>query len=51
MLWAYLHTNGNWLVKTFYTDEDLDEARKSDFVQKVIGPVESEKDLRRLASE
>jgi len=36
--WAYLHINGTVQVKRFFDQGDLDEARQSDFVVRVVGP-------------
>jgi len=33
--YGYLHINGSVQVKRFFSIEDIDEARESDFVQKV----------------
>lgn len=36
--WGYLHINGSIQVKRFYDKRDLDEARESPFVERVIDP-------------
>ena len=38
--WGYIHNNGSLQVKRFFSQEDLTEARESDFVARVYGPWE-----------
>lgn len=37
--WAYVHVNGSLQVKRFFDLEDIMEAQRSDFVERVFGPV------------
>lgn len=39
--WGYLHVNGQILVKRFWSYEDIDEARRSDFVKSVTWPFDA----------
>lgn len=38
--YAYKHVNGEIHAKRFFSDEDIKEARESDFVSEVMGPIE-----------
>jgi len=38
--YAYEHINGTIHAKRFFSNEDIVEARGSDFVVEVIGPIE-----------
>lgn len=42
--WAYIHINGNILVKRFFSYEDMEEARDSQFVEDLAGPWECSKE-------
>lgn len=37
--WAYIHINGSLIVKRYFDLGDIIEALRSDFVEKVYGPV------------
>ena len=39
--WGYLHANGILQVKRYFDDRDLEEARKSDFVKRVVPPFDA----------
>ena len=36
--WGYLHQQGTWHVKRFFSKEDISEAVQSPFVVSVYGP-------------
>lgn len=36
--WGYLHTEGTWHVKPFYSHQDITEAHESPFCKFVAGP-------------
>ena len=38
--WAYRHTNGQIFVKRFFSEDQLDDAFDSPFVEDVAGPWE-----------
>lgn len=38
--WGYLHQSGTFHTKRFFSQEDIDEARSSPFVDSVFGPWE-----------
>ena len=40
--WGYMHTNGKLQVKRFFSQEDIIEARQSDFVEYIVGVVEAD---------
>jgi len=40
--WGYVHVNGSLQVKRFFSEDDLDDARSSPFVDEVIRPFEAE---------
>lgn len=40
--WGYVHQNGTFQLKRYFSIIDLDEARESPFVDKVYGPWEVE---------
>lgn len=48
MKWAYLHENGKWLVKTYMDGTGIDCALESPFVQKVVGPAETNEELAQM---
>jgi hypothetical protein len=42
--WGYLHTNGSIVLKRYHalsTAEDIEEAKRSPFVDKVVPPFEA----------
>jgi len=39
--WAYMHSNGSVQVKRFFCQQDIAEANKSPFCQKVVGPYDA----------
>lgn len=36
--WGYVHQNGSLQAKRYFSAEDLEEARQSPFVYKIINP-------------
>lgn len=51
--WGYVHENGTYQVKRFFSREDLDDARSSPFVDKVVEPFDAlnrEDALKKLES-
>lgn len=39
---AYRHVNGETQVKRYFDPRDIEDARKSDFVDTVVGPFDAE---------
>lgn len=40
--WAYVHVNGTFHVKRFFSYDDIAEANESSFVAQVYGPIEAD---------
>jgi len=50
--WGYEHVNGSLQAKRYFDERDLQEARESDFVARVVGPFgcdTREEALQRIA--
>ncbi len=45
--WGYLHIDGTVHVKRYFDDKDIEDARESDFVRVVAGPITGERDKCR----
>jgi hypothetical protein len=49
MWWGYIHTNGSLHAKRYFDRRDIEEARDSEFVKYIFGPIEGTKeDILRL---
>lgn len=39
--WGYQHITGKFQAKRYFSQEDVEDAKKSDFVSEVYGPFEA----------
>jgi hypothetical protein len=41
MWWGYMHANGSLIVKRYFDERDIEEAKESPFVREIFGPIQA----------